>query len=111
MHNGIKSTRFTFMLLGGSYLIMIILFMLRFSSLPPQVPLFYSRPSGEEQIVDLIYMASIPLLTTILVVINNFIVKKYCSENDMVKKIFYYANNIIIIVFTIIFLKILFLVS
>lgn len=108
---GFMTAATTMLLLCFSYVVMIVSFMLRFTSLPPQIPLFYSRPSGEEQIVDLLYIVSIPLMSTILVFINNFIVKKYYSENEIVKKMFYYTNNTIIIVFTIIFLKILFLVS
>lgn len=106
-----KNARATVYLLAISYILMGIFFLLQVSALPPQIPLYYSRPTGEEQIVDTFYLGIIPLLSLALVALNGVIVKRVFSENEFVKHIIYYTTNIAIIIFAIIFLRILFLVS
>ncbi|MBI3620217.1 hypothetical protein HY214_03700 [Candidatus Roizmanbacteria bacterium] len=85
--------------------------LLAFRSLPPQVPLFYSRPAGEEQLADTWTIILLPLLLHFFYFLNIIIVKRYFSENEFVKKMIHYVNLFLVVIFTVIFVKIIFLVS
>lgn len=90
---------------------MILTFALKFSSLPPQLPLFYSRPWGEAQLVDTWMIFLLPLLLNLLYIANNYLYKRFFLGNDLIKKTFNYLNILLIVGFTFIFVKIIFLVS
>lgn len=98
-------------LLFGADALMIITFILRFNRLPPQSPLFYSQLWGEDQLVDTWLIFLLPIFLNLLFFINNYIIKKIYSDNEFIKKIFYYLNIFLIFGFTLIFIKIIFLVS
>lgn len=48
-------------------------FGLFFSSLPPQVPLFYSQPWGEEQLVAPYWLVILPIGSFFVFLLNNFL--------------------------------------
>ena len=92
-------------------LIMLGVLLLRFNLLPPQIPLFYSKPPGEDQLADTWIILLLPALMNFLYILNNFIYRKYFKQNDLLKKIFYYLNLFIIISFTLILIKIIFVIT
>ncbi len=47
--------------------------MFAYPHLPPQVPLFYSRPWGEEQLVAPIFLVILPLLSFFIFLLNIFL--------------------------------------
>jgi len=93
-----------------SNLIMILVFVLNFNHLPPQIPLFYSRPWGEEQLADLFMIVILPLILNLFFFFNQFIYKRLFYENLLVKKIFDFLNIFLLIIIPVIFLRIIFLV-
>ena len=98
-------------LLLGANALMIVTFLLRFSRLPPQVPLFYSGLWGEGQLADLWLVFILPVLLNLLFFLNNYLFNKFYSDNELIKKTFYYLNLFLIFSFTLIFIKIIFLIS
>ena len=92
-------------------LIMLGVLLFRFNLLPPQIPLFYSKPPGEDQLADTWNILLIPVLMNFLYVLNNIIYRKYFKQDDMIKKIFYYLNLFIIMSFTLILIKIIFVIT
>lgn len=98
-------------LLLGADTLMIAAFLLRVSRLPPQIPLFYSRLWGEDQLADLWLIFLLPFFMNLLYFFNKDILKRFYSENELVKNIFYYLNFFLIVGFTLIFIKIVFMVS
>ena len=94
-----------------SNLLMVGVFAWKYSTLPPQIPLFYSLPWGEDQLGELWMIICLPLLMNLSVLLNNFIIKKYFMEQPIIKKILEYLNIFLIIAFVAVFLKIIFLVS
>lgn len=98
-------------LLFGADVLMIFTFLSRFSRLPPQIPLFYSRLWGEDQLVDTWLIFLLPVFLNLLFFLNNYLFKKIYSNNQLIKNIFYYFNLFLIVSFTLIFIKIIFLVS
>jgi len=100
-----------FYLIIGSNLIMVLIFLLKLKALPPQIPLFFSRPWGEAQLVDTWTIFFLLFLLNIFYFFNNYFYKKFFSDNLLVKKIIEYFNLFLIVGFTYVFLKIIFLVS
>ena len=92
-------------------LILILFFVLRFSSLPPQIPLFYSLPWGEDQLVDNWMILILPVTMNFLFFINYFFYSKYFQGNIFIKKIVDYLSLFTIISLSFIFIKIVLLVT
>lgn len=88
----------------------IVLLILRYGALPPEIPLFYSM-TGESSIADLPFILILPLLSIILIVVNTLIVNKFFSGDIFLEKVIYYVNIVISLVLTFIFIRIIFLVS
>ena len=92
-------------------LVMFISFLFKLNTFPPEIPLFYSRPSGDPQIADWWLIFSIPLLMNALYYLNTYIYKKFFLGNEFVENITYYFKLFLISSFTLIFIKILFLIT
>lgn len=67
------------LILGG------VIFLLLSNKLPPQIPLFYSKPWGEEQLGGS-YLLGIPLLLSGAFLIINTIAASYLSSYPLLKK-------------------------
>ena len=98
-------------LLLGADALMIVTFLLKFNQLPPQLPLFYSRLWGEDQLADTWLIFLLPVFLNILLFLNDYLSKKIYFDNKFIKNIFYYLNLFLILSFTLIFIKIVLLIS
>ena len=99
-----------YLLIAGNML-MGLTFLFRFNSLPPQLPLFYTRPWGEEQLADSWVIIMIPVFANMLFFLNDYLYKKYFLGNMMVKKMSEFLSVFLFISFTLLFVKIIFLIS
>jgi hypothetical protein len=90
---------------------MIVAFILKINHLPPQIPLFYSNPWGEDQLGDTWMLFFLPLILNIVFLVNRYFYNRYFSGDFFVKKIFEYVNLFLIVSFTLVFIKIILLVS
>jgi len=86
---------------------MIGIFVFTYGRFPPQIPLFYSYPWGEDQLVDLWMIGILPLVLNVLYFFNLWLYKKLFPGNFLIKKMFYYLNLFLIISITFIFIKII----
>lgn len=91
--------------------LMGLAFGLSFNHLPQQIPLFYSRTWGEDQLADLWMIALLPVLMHLFVLINNWLAKRYFKDSPFILKLITYCNWFLIITFTGVFLKIVLLVT
>jgi len=98
-------------LLLGADVLMIISFILKFKTMPPQIPLFYSQLWGESQLADVWLIFVLPIFMNFLFFINQFVFNKFYSDNIFIKNIFYYLNLFLIVSLTLIFIKIIFVVA
>jgi len=98
-------------LLIGSNLLMVGLFVLKINSLPPQIPLFYSKLIGESQLADLWMIIILPIILDLFFYLNNYIYTRFFSGNEFVKKVINYLNLFLIITITLIFVRIIFFIS
>lgn len=92
-------------------ILMIAAFALSFNSLPPQIPLFYSRPWGEDQLVDLWFIALLPLLLNSLFFINRWVADKFFADSPFIVKLLQNFNWFLVVVFTGVFIKIILLTT
>lgn len=95
----------------GANIVMIVVFILKFPSLPPQIPLFYSQPWGEDRVGELWMIVLLPFLLNVFFFMNQFFAKKFFPEDSFIKKMAEYFNLFLIITLTLIFIKIIFSVS
>ena len=94
-----------------SDLLMMAVFLLRFNRLPPQVPLFYSLPWGEQQLADSWTILLLPFALNLLFIFNNFIYRRFFLGNLLVQKILGVLNILLSVSLTLIFVKIIFLIT
>lgn len=106
--SGLKSE---FILYLFSLFIFASFFIILFSKLPPQIPLFYSRPSSDRQVTDLFMIILVPIITFIVLLSNRIIIARFFKEEAMVKNLIYKINLILVIVSIYIFVKIFFLAT
>lgn len=92
-------------------IIMGVVFFFRSAQLPPQIPLFYSRPWGEDQLVDLWIIIVLPVLMHLFIFSNAFLNRTLFKDHELIRVTFSYLNWFFIISFTAIFVRIIFLVS
>ena len=95
----------------GANIVMIVAFVLKFPTLPPQIPLFYSKPWGEDRVGELWLIVLLPFILNIFFFMNLFFARKFFPENTFIRKIVEYFNLFLIITLTLIFIKIVFSVS
>lgn len=98
-------------LLLATNLVMVLVYSIFWSKLPKEIPLFYSSNWGEQQIVDIKYISILPFLTLLVYAINLFLKKKILKNEFFLNKILLYSSFCFIVAYTVIFLKIIFLVT
>ncbi len=69
-----------------------LIFLINLNKLPPQIPLFYTKPWGEDQLAELWVIFLIPFLFNFYYFINQYIKTRFFKENDFVEKLFFYTN-------------------
>lgn len=100
-----------FYLLIGSNILMVGLFAIKINYLPPQIPLFYSNPPGENQLGDLWMIIFLPVLLNLFFYLNNYLSNRFFAGNQFVKTVVNYFNLFLIISITFIFARIIFYTS
>lgn len=91
-------------------LLMLAVFGFSFNHLPPQIPMFYTRPWGEDQLADLWLMILIPVLLHAFFFLNIWLQKRFFSRDVFMQRLFTYFNWFLIVSYLAIFLKIMLLV-
>ncbi len=86
----------------------LLFLLLSWTKLPPEVPLFYSRPWGEEQLVSPLFLWFLPGSSLIVIWINLFLASYFATDKLIVRMLMVavglYSLLAAIIVFRIIIL-------
>ena len=90
-------------------LVVIVLVVILQKALPPQVPLFYGLPKGEEQLAPSINLIIPSLLSLAIVVVNSSIL--LIIEDDFLQKVLVFTAVVCVFFSTITTIKIFFLVG
>lgn len=97
-------------LLIADVIVAAIVFFL-YNRLPPQLPLFYSRPWGEAQLGDLWMLGIIVVLAHGFYFVNIFISKRFFKGEKFIASLLRIVNLSIITVSSLIVIKIVLLVT
>ena len=98
-------------LLIGSNLIQLGVYVLRMHTIPPQIPLYYSLPAGEDQLVEWWTIFLLPILMNGLYIFNSIIYNRYFHRESFERSLLKYVNMVIIGICTFLFIRVIFLVS
>lgn len=79
--------------------------------LPPEVPLFFSKPTGNEQLVPKIFLTQLPLFSSLLFILN-IRFASIAMENEKLLAWLFLASEMIFSLFSLIILvRIIFLIG
>ncbi len=88
-------------------LVQIVLIVLYFSQLPPSVPLYYSRPWGQAQLAEAIYLFLLPSLSLIIFVINSLLASLFVDHKEFYSHCLIWVSTIFSVFNLITLIKIL----
>jgi hypothetical protein len=91
--------------------LMAAAFLWKYSTLPPQIPLFYSQPWGEDQLVDYWLIVLLPILLHVFFFLNIYLYNRFFFPDYLLRIVIRTVNIVLTVTFTLLFLKILFYVS
>lgn len=101
-----------------SLIVIIILLLLQFLAIaffykyiPPQIPMFYSRPWGQEQLADKKFIFIFPLQLLLLLIVNYFLSAFFFLKEKLLSKFFIFGISLAAVLLSAAFFKILSLVA
>ncbi len=92
-------------------LLMAAVFLLNMNHLPPQLPIFYSRQFGEDQLGEVWYLFLLPGLIHLLLFLNIYLYNRFFLPDQFIKKILNVVNWFIIVVLSFMFGRIILFIS
>lgn len=95
----------------ASNIVMILLFLLRSASFPPQIPLFYVHQAGEDQLGEWWMIFLLPFFLDLFYILNRFVLHRFFQDNKFAARVVHYFNLFLIVAFTLIFIRIIILIS
>ena len=104
----------TFIMLGlllSANLIMIGSYVLTMKTIPPQIPLLYSLPIGEDQLVEWWMIFIIPIIMNVFYILNSFIYNRFFFQEQFERSLLRYVNMAVVGICTYLFIRIVVLVS
>jgi len=96
------------LLFFGGQLIILFFF---WQKLPPQVPLFYSRPWGREQLASPLSLFLLPLTSFLVIFVNSFLASLISGEEKLINQLSVIFSAVFSLLCLITLLKIVFLVT
>lgn len=92
-------------------ILMVASFAFRFPTLPPQIPLIYSQPWGEDQLVDILLIFLLPISLHMFFFLNIILYNKFFFPDHLIRSLIAVLNVSLTVAFTLIYLKIIFYIS
>ena len=88
-----------------------LFFIFKFSKLPPEVPLFYSRPWGQEQLALSWQLTILPFSALIFFVLDLLLASKFYSQYPLLAQILVWSSACFSLLVTITLVKIIILIT
>lgn len=98
-------------LLIGVNIIIIAITAWKFNSFPEEVPLYYSRPWGDEQIGEIWHIVLLPILMNFIYFANMEITRRFFQQDQKIVDITRKFTMGLVMLFAFIYLRIIFLVT
>lgn len=95
----------------GLLLLSLFFFIFKLRSLPPQVPLWFSRPWGQDQLASPYWLLLLPLTSLFVYIINAVISLYVTSEYLVFTQLLFISSLIVNILSFVALIKILFLIA
>lgn len=90
--------------------IQLSLLVWQFGNLPQQVPLYYSLPWGESQLVSTSSLFLVPTLSIVLLFVNHLFAIGFSKKNPLLSQLLIFSSLIVSFFFLLTLVKIIFLV-
>lgn len=90
--------------------IQLVVLIWQFGNLPQQVPLYYSLPWGELQLVSVSTLFIIPTLSIVLFIVNHLFAIGFSQKNPLLSNLLIFTSLIVSFFFLLTLLKIIYLV-
>lgn len=81
-----------------SVILQALILLVSFGKLPPQVPLFYSRPWGEQILAPPIFLAILPAIAFLTLVLNHFVNLIFAKGDIFLSRVLIWTTSIVGIV-------------
>lgn len=94
---------------AGSAILILVLLFINLGGLPPQLPLFYSLPWGQDQLATLAQFVILPAIIILVSLVNLFITWQLHTSQLVLKRILYTSSITTALLILITTLKILFI--
>jgi hypothetical protein len=94
-----------------SNILVVAIFLLNINRMPPEIPLYYSRPTGEAQIAPWWMLFALPFIMNGLVVLNGYLARRIFKNNPFIVNSFRVFTIGAIVSLTLVFLKIILLIT
>lgn len=100
-------------LIGGGVVILFstLLLGITFKRLPPEIPLFYSRPWGEARLTVRYNLWLLPLISTLILGLNLLITHRLYRSDPLLAKILIWSGSTLALLLTLTLIQIVRLVS
>lgn len=93
------------------FILTSIVLAIRWKSLPPKVPLWYSKPWGEERLATPIFLFLIPLTALLVYGINNAFITRIASEHPLFARVLSLVSLLISVLSSVIVIRIITLIT
>jgi len=90
--------------------VQLVLLIWQFGNLPQQVPLYYSLPWGELQLVSASTLFLIPTLSIVLLLVNHLFAIGFSKKNPLLSQLLIFTSLVVSFFLLLTLLKIIFLV-
>ena len=90
--------------------IQLILGLTLSSKLPPQVPLFYSRPWGERQLTSPLFLFLLPTVSFLIMMLNFFLATTVTKKEPLISRLMLIFSTVISFLCLVTLVKIIILV-
>lgn len=95
----------------GANTIMVASYLFVMKTVPPQIPLLYSLPIGEDQLVEWWMIFVIPIMMNMFYILNSYVYNHFFFQDQFERVLLRYTNIAVMIVSVYLFVRIIFLVS
>jgi hypothetical protein len=79
------------------------------TDLPPQIPLFYSRPWGESQLTSPLMLIILPIFSIAFFIVDTLLAAAFLEKKIFFSRLLIYSSNLVSIFNLITIIKIIFL--
>ncbi len=93
------------------FLLCVILLIWRLPNLPSQVPLWYAKPWGNDQLAHPFWLAILPATILMFYVLNLFVSAKFCAKHLIFTQLLFATSLLVALLSFIALAKILFLIT